>query len=348
MRILVPSAGAASSISVIKEARRRKHFVLATDLVENTAGEFLADDFFVSGMCYEEPYVNYIIEMCQESEIEFIIPINDAELPVYNMSRRKFEGAGIHLLMNPSACVQNGHNKEKSWRVCEDAGIRQPIRYFHGVAAQSWRDLDSRMPPEGCFPLIAKPPMGVGGRGQHICRSPLDVKRLVSSTAGHKLDQHLWQEYIHGEEYSVDCWGDPNTDEFVAVPRTRGKIINGQATGGMAVYAPDIVDFVRGICQAFDSNNVCCVQVMSDGEGKLYFIEFNPRYGTGVSLSFEAGIDFLELQLKQCHGIKPSPDELTYEAGVGMTRYWQEKFYREGSRECPPNPITQTVGRTKD
>ena len=348
MRILVPSAGAASSISVIKEARRRKHFVLATDLNANAPGMFLANARCVSGMCYEAPYVNDIIEMCKRYLVEWIIPVNDVELPIYAQQRQVFADAGIALLMNPCDCVMAGHNKERSWHVCESFGLRQPVRYFQD--AMLWEKLSNQMPPGPCYPIIAKPCIGVGGRGQIVCQSPADIRRLVASSDPVKLSHYMWQEYIYGEEYSVDCWGDPNSDKFVAVPRTREKVINGQATGGVTRCDSDVIAFVRDICRAFGSDNVCCVQVMrSSGDGALYFIEFNPRYGTGVSLSFEAGVNFLDLQFRQACGYAITDEMLTFETGVGMVRYWQERFYRNAKevRECPPQGITLTDGRTK-
>lgn len=347
MRILVPSAGAASSVSVIKEARGRKHHVVATDLNENAAGMFLADDCFVSGMCYEAPYVDEIVAGCRERKVDWIIPINDTELPVYVQQMGKFNEAGITVLMNRPDCVMAGHHKERSWHVCESYGIRQPIRYFQETAI--YEELDRLMPPPGCFPIIAKPPIGVGGRGQVVCNNANDVKRLIASSDPTKLSQHLWQEYIDGEEYSVDCWGDPHSSLFVAVPRTRGKVINGQATGGITRSDCDVIDFTRQICMAFGSVNVCCVQVIRNKEGILHFIEFNPRYGAGVSLSFEAGIDFLDLQFRQACGHEITRDMLTFEAGVGMIRYWQEKFYRNPKEvcQCPPQGITLPDGATK-
>ena len=329
-RIMIPSAGAASSVSVIKEARKRGHWVLATDLNEYAPGMLLASDCWVSEMCYESTYVPNVIGMCLDEDITWIIPINDVELPIYVANREKFLDAGIVPLMNPNGCVLDGCSKLRSWIVCEQAGIRQPPSYFQDAFA--WDKIDSLMPPPSCFPIIAKPPMCVGGRGQVVCNSAEDVKRLIASSDSLKLSQYLWQQYIYGTEYSVDCWGDPNTDLFVAVPRTRGKIINGQATGGVTQYAPDVVDFVREICKAFGSNNVCCVQVIRGNDGALYFIEFNPRYGTGVSLSFEAGINFLDLQFRQAHGRPIARDMLTYEAGVGMARFWQERFYRDNTK----------------
>lgn len=346
MRILVPSAGAASSVSVIRAAKQRAHWVAATDLNENAAGMFLADDCFVSGMCYEASYFDEIVEGCRLCEVDWIIPINDAELPIYVRHYDQFVGAGIRPLMNPGECVMNGHCKKRSWMVCEDAGILQPARYFQN--APVWQEISEQLPPPGCYPLIAKPCIGVGGRGQVICRSPLDIANLVASENPIKLGNFIWQEYVEGEEYSVDCWGDPHTDLFVAVPRTRGKVVNGQAIGGVTQDAPDVVAFVRKICQAFGSTNVCCVQVMRDREGKLYFIEFNPRYGTGVSLSFEAGIDFLNLQFRQACGHEITRDMLTFEAGVGMARFWKECFYRKDVKLCPPQGITLHDGRTRD
>jgi carbamoyl-phosphate synthase large subunit len=126
----------------------------------------------------------------------------------------------------------------------------------------------------------------------------------------------------------------PGTSRFVAVPRTRGKIINGQATGGQTVDDADVRKFAEEICEAFGSANVCCVQIMrAPDTGLLYFIEFNPRYGTGVSLSFAAGIDFLDLQRQAAEGEEICWISLHYKIGLGMARYWKECFYTADETE---------------
>jgi carbamoylphosphate synthase large subunit len=179
---------------VIKEAKKRGDFVLTTDIVRNTAGEFLADAFEPSVMCYEKEYVNIILEMCHKHRVDWIIPINDAELPVYAENQHLFKSADIVLLMNSKECVLAGHNKGSSWSVCERAQIRQPTRHFYGLdSINDFRSLDQAMPRHREFPIIAKPPMGVGGRGQVICNSAEDVDWLLRGDEKH-VNNYIWQQ----------------------------------------------------------------------------------------------------------------------------------------------------------
>ena len=64
--------------------------------------------------------------------------------------------------------------------------------------------------------------------------------------------------------------------------------------------------------------------------GALYFVEMNPRYGTGISLSIAAGIEFPRLQwLAHYDPDAITPDMLKFRANVEMLRYWEE-VYRFG------------------
>ena len=61
--------------------------------------------------------------------------------------------------------------------------------------------------------------------------------------------------------------------------------------------------------------------------GKPLFVEINPRYGTGVSLSIQAGVNFPRLQwLSAFAPGSITPEMLRFRPGVGMIRYWEEIY----------------------
>ena len=329
MRFLVPSAGAGSSISVIKAIVGQGGFVLAVDMDQASAGLFLANKQALVPRCSDHGYVQRILDLCAWQKIQIVIPINDLELKVFNRAdvRNQFRLAGVHLAMNPHPCVHAGICKKASWAVVNGAGLLQPYTFSTENLKSPrhfWRSLT--------FPLIVKPAQGVGGQGQKVANCLADVKQPPFQVpTGYPNYDYLWQDYIHGVEYSVDTWGDPFSERFVAVPRLRQEVRFGQITKGQTVDDAEVIHFVRQICQAFKSKDVCCVQVIRCAKSnRLYFIEMNPRYGTGVSLSIAAGANFPLLQWLQVY----IPDDiqrdmLAYEPNLRMLRHWQEIYWRK-------------------
>ncbi len=72
---------------------------------------------------------------------------------------------------------------------------------------------------------------------------------------------------------------------------------------------------------------VSCAQCIKNEKG-IFFIEMNPRYGTGVSLACGAGINMPLLHIKLALGKEISDRELQYSDRVFMSRYHEEIFIK--------------------
>lgn len=313
MRVLVTAAGSGPGIAVIKALRAASEFgafVLAVDMSPRAAGLYLAHERALVPAAADPEYAGRLLALAREHGIGMVIPIFDTETPVLARERKAFEGTGIHVAVNPLDCVLKANDKLESWWVCEAAGIPQPRRFEHPGAA----------PPES-YPLLGKPVRGVGAKG--IVRLEA-LEDLPSRTDPAQL---LWQEWVDGPEFSIDTFGDPDSDRFVAVPRLRRIVKAGQMVDGETVADPELEAFARATCRAFGARDVCCIQVIRARDGRLAFVEINPRYGTGVSLSIHAGVSFPRLQWLSAHDPGAiTPDMLCFRAGAGMIRYWEEIY----------------------
>ncbi|HEY4592997.1 MAG TPA: ATP-grasp domain-containing protein [Thermoanaerobaculia bacterium] len=311
MRVLVTAAGAGPGIAVVKAIRSEpRSFVLAVDMSPRAAGLYLAHARALVPSARDPEYVDRLLELAREHGIGMIIPIFDTETPVLARERDRFASAGIHVAVNPLACVLRANDKLESYRVCAAAGIPQPRRFGHPHDA----------PPES-YPLVGKLLQGVGGKGMIRLAAPGDLPSGIDPA------QLLWQEWVEGEEFSIDTFGDPDSEVFVAVPRLRRIVKAGQMVDGETVADPELEAFARATCRAFGARDVCCIQVIRDAAGRLAFVEINPRYGTGVSLSIHAGVDFPRLQWLSAYapgGITPAM--LRFRPGVGVIRYWEEIY----------------------
>jgi carbamoyl-phosphate synthase large subunit len=313
MRVLVTAAGSGPGVAIVKALRGAPElapFVLAVDVNPRAAGLFLAHARALVPAAGQPEYPQRLLDLCLDHAIEMLIPIFDAETPVLARERRLFESAGVHVAVNPLDCVLKANDKLESFRICNEAGIAQPRRLEHPEAAATRE-----------WPVLGKPLQGVGGKGI-IRLAPADP--VPPSIAPGQL---LWQEWVEGEEFSIDTFGDPDSGPFVAVPRLRRIVKAGQMVDGETVADPELIELARVTCRAFGARDACCIQVIRTRSGRLLFVEINPRYGTGVSLSIHAGVNFPRLQwLSAFDPGSITPDMLRFRSGVGMIRYWEELY----------------------
>ncbi len=313
MRVLVTAAGSGPGVAVVKAIRDstgHNPFVLAVDMSPRAAGLFLAHAQALVPGATDPAYVDRLLELTIQHGIGMVIPIFDTETPVLARERERFEHAGIHVAVNPLACVLAANDKAESFRVCAAAGIPQPERFDPPGSA-----------PAGRFPLIGKPLHGVGAKGILRLDDPGDLPSRIDPAA------FIWQQWIAGDEFSIDTFGDPDSATFVAVPRLRRIVKAGQMVDGETVADPELIAFARRVCRAFGARDVCCIQVLRAGDGHLAFVEINPRYGTGVSLSIHAGVSFPYLQWLSAHDPAAiTPEMLRFRPGASVVRYWEEIY----------------------
>jgi carbamoyl-phosphate synthase large subunit len=320
MRVLVTGAGAGPAIALIKALKALDsdpdRFVLATDMSPESAGFALADGCEVSPANTAADFVSVIEAACRRHRIEMVIPVLDGDAATLSAAAETFGRGGTRVATHTPQAVQACSDKFLARDVCRSHGIRQPESFAGpaNICAES-------------FPILAKPRRGVSARGITVFQSP-----AAAVAFSEPADGFLWQQFVDGVEFSIDTFSRPSLGDFVAVPRRRDVVKAGQMVRGETCADPDLIAFAAQCCEAFGLIDVACLQVIRQrGTNELFFVEANPRYGTGVSLSIAAGVFFPRLQYLRHFSRQPIPvDWLTFQSGVRMVRFWEEIFAYPG------------------
>jgi carbamoyl-phosphate synthase large subunit len=316
MRFLVTAGGAGPSVSVIKAIQRHPltetAFVVGVDMSMDSAGCHLADASALVPAADDPDYADAVLDVARRHDVDMVIPILDLEVPVLGSRSSDFESRGIHVAVDPPQVTTTALDKRRAAERCDEASILQPERW----------EAPEHIPTDR-YPIIGKPVRGTGSRGSIVLESAGALR------PGVPREGIIWQQFVAGQEFSIDYWGDPAGALFVAVPRWRRRVRDGQMVFGETMDDQDLLDMARNVATAFQTTQVGCLQVMRDTDGALYFIELNPRYGTGVSLSIEAGIHFPYLQwLRAFRPEELSNTPMVYKSGLKMIRYWEEHYYQ--------------------
>jgi carbamoyl-phosphate synthase large subunit len=140
----------------------------------------------------------------------------------------------------------------------------------------------------------------------------------------------IFQEYLPGNEYTIDVLSDMNKEPIMAVPRLRIQTKAGVSTKGRIVNDQNTETECMNIAKHVGIRGPCCIQMKESAEGILKIIEINPRFGGGTIFTTLAGANFPAMIIDMINGkdiVKPTVSEIT------IIRYFEEIVLRSGERD---------------
>lgn len=107
------------------------------------------------------------------------------------------------------------------------------------------------------------------------------------------IDKPIIQEFIEGEEYTVDTFLDFESNVITIVPRKRIATRSGEISKGKIVKDREIINDVKRLLDVLKPIGQITIQCMKTAEG-IKYIEMNPRFGGGAPMSIKAGANSCE------------------------------------------------------
>src|SRR5690554_8062534 len=90
--VLVTCVGSGVGQSAIDSLNlKREFFIIGCDGNPNVYAHSFCDCFFVVPGLYSEGYVDYILQLCIENNVDIVIPGHDHELVLFARDYEKFE-----------------------------------------------------------------------------------------------------------------------------------------------------------------------------------------------------------------------------------------------------------------
>jgi predicted ATP-grasp superfamily ATP-dependent carboligase len=149
------------------------------------------------------------------------------------------------------------------------------------------------LPTPSGFPLIAKPPHGVGGRG---VRRINDSDELATALAGWSRDGQsmLVQDFAPGEDYCLTALFDRGALKASAAYHNLSQFPRGAGAGVLRETVEDapFQETTQTLFGALGWTGVVEIDFRWNGSSAPYLIEVNPRFWAGLFHSVESGVDF--------------------------------------------------------
>ena len=290
MNFLLPSIGRKVTLARLLRGalEERGGLVIAADVDPYAAGLYAAHERILLPRNDAPDYWQSVQNACELYRITHIVPVRPADLLQY--SERYEEGHGINgvqLLASPLASIQICADK---WLLSQHFEAHQ-ISHPYTVLPQDADQID-------CYPVVVKPRDGAGGHNQQKIALREQLQRLRDE---HPLENYILQQWIEGEEYSIDAYLNVSGEWQTGVVRRRRTVVAGQIDTGETVHNPALLEFAKTIAKTLQFRGPINLQLIDTPLGPVA-IEINPRFPGGMGLSAAAGVDLAELLLAEAHG----------------------------------------------
>jgi carbamoyl-phosphate synthase large subunit len=314
VRVLVTGAGGPAAVSVLKSLRADPSVtLLAADMDPWAAGLYLvpAAERALIPAGLAPGFADALLARCVAMHADIVIPTVDSELRPLAAARAGYAGAGVELLLAPDRALGLTLDKLALARCCADV-VRVPRTETLAVAdSASWT-----------YPVIVKPRTGSGSRDISLVGSAAELDAMGKS------EELIVQEYLPGQEYSIDVIADGSGHVIAAVPRVREKVDSGVSVAGRTIRDHELVAFGTAVARRTGLTYIANVQCRRDREDRPALLEVNPRAPGALPLTVASGVDMPRLALDALRGRKV-PAHVEFRE-IAMVRFLEERFIELG------------------
>lgn len=319
-KILITSAGSVNGVNVIKALQKEikwekewgknisKEYRIKLKLVAVNsdklgAGLYMVDRSYVVPRANSKNFIPELLKICKKEKIDVLLPILSYEIPVIIENKKRFEKIGVKMAVSDFKTYKLTENKIETCKLFDKIGIPYPKIYTGNIK----------------YPAMIKPIKDTSGaKNVHKIDDKIDLKFYKR-----KVPDSYIQEFVEGDEYTIDGLCDLNGKMIYALPRKRLEVKFGMAVKSITEYNKELIEYTRKIVETIGlvgAFNVQCIK-----NDKIYFIEVNNRFPSGglpltVGVNLNIPLDIIRMLM----GNKIPPfrnDKIHLYNGVVMTRF---------------------------
>ena len=311
----------------LKEAGSLGNIIVA-DPEYNAPSLQVADRPYVIPHQNSEEYIEAIFHICEENEIDFIISLNDWEVPKLAANKDRFKEMGVTVFAPDEDVVRKVRDKGDYERLLGEFGVKAPRTYFSVEETK-----EGLRNGEVDFPLIVKPRNGSGSEAMEIVANEgqlasayeLAVEKLRETPmddATHMDPEEniIVQEIIDGEKYSLDIVNDLNGNFVTAFARKQLAMRGGDVDRTITTHKKELLDLGEKIGKNLKHIGYINTDVFFDGKD-YYVIDINPRYGGGYAFTHQAGANIPAAFIAMAAGEEVKEEWLEEEPDLELARY---------------------------
>lgn len=309
INIFVLSAGRrVELINCFRTAKNKLNIsgkIIAGDASDTAPALYFADEKVLLPRIDSGKYVEAIIDACKKYSISLIVPTIDTELLLLAENKEKIESeTGAVLLVSDLDVITVCRNKINTQRFMEENDFLVPHLYTE----------DEIKNDKINYPVFIKPVDGSSSINTYKADTREDLMGVLDI-----VKNPMVQDYMDGEEFTIDVFLDFASNILSVVPRIRIATRGGEIAKGKIVRDEEITQDVIRLMNVLKPIGHITVQCRKTKRGVEY-IEINPRFGGGAPMSIMAGADSCEKLYRLLNGETLAFDD-SYRDGVMFIRF---------------------------
>ncbi|TFG18876.1 MAG: ATP-grasp domain-containing protein, partial [Promethearchaeota archaeon] len=272
-----------------------------------------------------ELYFQKIHAIIQQEQIDVVIPIFSQEIRLFSKRKNEFEQfTGIRLCIPEFEIMEITDDKYNFYLELKKRNLPTPETFVLSKRANSK------------FPCVIKKRRDSGSRSFTRIDNATELSHFIQSSGISVADEESYviQEFVEGQEYTIDFCCDFNSRFLGAVIRERLEVRDGKCTKGITIKNKTIRELLKKFLEQIGYIGPGNLQGILDKNNKFHIIEFNPRFAAGgLPLTIHVGFNIPYIV---CKLIKNSeeiiPEFIDYPDGMVMLRYFTETFMMHPSK----------------
>ena len=222
---------------------------------------------------HDKEYIPQLLNICQQENINLLIPTIDTDLLLLAKNKDKFEKIGTKVLISDYDSIALCRDKRLTSKFFMECGLKTPETFD-----QVEKYVDR-------FPCFIKPKDGSSSINAFKVN---DRQELIEYSK--RIQDYIIQPFIKGKEYTVDICCDFEGKDIYLIPRERVAVRSGEVLKTKIIKDKQIELECEEIVRKFRPCGPITVQlIQEESTGDNYYIEINPRFGGGAPLSMKAG-----------------------------------------------------------
>lgn len=273
--------------------KRNINIIVAEETRFNPSGfSKYCKKFLISPNAKTEPvkYYKWLHDTIIKYKIDVLFPMDDDTMEVVMQHREEIvKICGVTL---PSvSSYELACDKGNCTSAAQKAGVPCPKTFYP-------KDFDdaANLIKDEQFPLVIKPRKSAGSRGIRVVKSKEEFFKVYSEI-NDEYPLPIIQEYMGiGERYSVCLLYDESHElkaQFVQKHIRRYPVNMGPSVVQTGVEYPELLELGKRVLDSISWTGVAEMEFMVDSrDGKLKFIELNPRFWGSLYAAVISGVDF--------------------------------------------------------
>lgn len=317
-----------------KNPDKMKIRIVGTDMNDMTYNFVGVDAFYKVSRCTSPTYVDELCAICVKEKVDVLIPCNTNELEVLSQAKDLFAIIGTKVLVSDIEGLLIANDKIKSYEFFKNSGILTPTT----LVTSSYDELRAFLDENEGTTFVMKQRHGCGSRGFRIIGRNdgfLDDKPSGVFIEDEELkrvfngeDEYIVQEYLPGEEYTVDLVA-YNGDAMYYACKLNSNMENGVARKSTIVKNSKCIAQCFKVCMELGLHGNIGFDLKCNKDGIPVIIDVNPRLTATVSLVAKAGVNLPYIALLMALK-KPIRFDYKLKYGTSLVRRIQDYYFDEG------------------